>query len=114
LIGTDCPHISLGVFDDALKFLSQNKMVVGPATDGGYYLFGSSFVTEQSIWEKVPYSCDDTLDIFLSLLDENVEKLIPLTDLDEQKEIKNLLQEITDLEIAIESELIYKLKDALN
>ncbi len=40
LIGSDCPFIDSNYFDEAIAQLSQNDVVIGPATDGGYVLFG--------------------------------------------------------------------------
>lgn len=38
LIGTDCPGISTEILSDAFNPLEENALVLGPATDGGYYL----------------------------------------------------------------------------
>ena len=41
LIGTDCPGITPEIMEDAYKALSsETDLVLGPATDGGYYLIG--------------------------------------------------------------------------
>jgi rSAM/selenodomain-associated transferase 2/rSAM/selenodomain-associated transferase 1 len=40
IIGTDIPGISKAVVQNAFDELKQNKMVLGPAKDGGYYLIG--------------------------------------------------------------------------
>lgn len=40
LIGSDCPFIDAGYLDEAIAQLSQNDVVIGPATDGGYVLLG--------------------------------------------------------------------------
>ncbi|MGZ5476432.1 MAG: TIGR04282 family arsenosugar biosynthesis glycosyltransferase [Thermoanaerobaculia bacterium] len=39
-IGVDDPHLSRGTIDHALALLDSVEWVVGPATDGGYYLIG--------------------------------------------------------------------------
>jgi rSAM/selenodomain-associated transferase 1 len=38
LIGSDCPALSRGYFDEADRALSDNDIVLGPARDGGYVL----------------------------------------------------------------------------
>lgn len=39
-IGADCPDITADVLDQAFGALLHDELVVGPATDGGYYLIG--------------------------------------------------------------------------
>lgn len=97
LIGTDCPHISCDLIETAITALnSSTHYVFGPATDGGYYLFGSSRAIEKEIWESVPYSCDQTLSSFQKFLGKTV-LLDPLTDLDEVSDIAMILQEIKSI-----------------
>lgn len=40
LIGTDCPALSADILRAAFHGLLRNDVVLGPATDGGYYLIG--------------------------------------------------------------------------
>ncbi len=40
VIGTDCPDITGGILGAAFDALRRNDLVLGPATDGGYYLIG--------------------------------------------------------------------------
>lgn len=40
LIGTDCPYLTPGILKDSFNRLDQHDLVIGPATDGGYYLIG--------------------------------------------------------------------------
>ena len=40
IIGTDCPDINETILTQAFETLIQQDLVVGPATDGGYYLIG--------------------------------------------------------------------------
>jgi rSAM/selenodomain-associated transferase 1 len=42
LIGSDCPDIDCQLITDALVALQNNQLVLGPATDGGYYLIGTT------------------------------------------------------------------------
>ena len=42
LIGSDCPSLTADGIDRAFAALEQNQVVLGPATDGGYYLIGLS------------------------------------------------------------------------
>ena len=40
LIGSDCPGISAPILSSAFALLTDHDLVLGPATDGGYYLIG--------------------------------------------------------------------------
>ena len=40
IIGTDCPGLTASLLRQAFAQLATHDLVVGPATDGGYYLLG--------------------------------------------------------------------------
>src|SRR4051812_5150712 len=40
IIGSDCPELSPEILHAAFDKLSDHAVVLGPATDGGYYLIG--------------------------------------------------------------------------
>ncbi|MEP7229891.1 MAG: TIGR04282 family arsenosugar biosynthesis glycosyltransferase [Ginsengibacter sp.] len=40
IIGSDCYELSEGIINNAYDLLTENDLVVGPASDGGYYLLG--------------------------------------------------------------------------
>jgi rSAM/selenodomain-associated transferase 1 len=42
IIGTDCPDLSQDLIEDAFLALNSHDVVLGPASDGGYYLIGLS------------------------------------------------------------------------
>ena len=42
IIGSDCPLLSTDILNHAFIELKRNDFVVGPSTDGGYYLLGMS------------------------------------------------------------------------
>lgn len=54
LLGTDIPHLSANIIQDAFKFLKNHETVFGPAEDGGYYLVGLNkmypFLFENMTW----------------------------------------------------------------
>ncbi|MCB0341605.1 MAG: glycosyltransferase [Pseudobdellovibrionaceae bacterium] len=62
LIGADCPHMPTNTLSDAAKSLSPSgeNFVIGPAEDGGYYLFAASKPVAQEIWTGVTYSYEHT------------------------------------------------------
>lgn len=40
IIGSDCPGVTTALLEQAFAELDTHEIVVGPATDGGYYLLG--------------------------------------------------------------------------
>ena len=42
IIGTDCPEIDATLIENAFDLLKEKNVVIGPCTDGGYYLLGMS------------------------------------------------------------------------
>jgi uncharacterized protein len=42
LIGSDCPTLTVTDLQKAFRMLRKNDLVIGPASDGGYYLLGLS------------------------------------------------------------------------
>jgi hypothetical protein len=42
IIGSDCPALTTEMMNKAYKALETNDFVIGPSTDGGYYLLGMS------------------------------------------------------------------------
>ena len=39
-LGSDSPSLPAGCLDEALQLLSEREVVIGPSTNGGYYLIG--------------------------------------------------------------------------
>ncbi|MCI5168068.1 MAG: glycosyltransferase [Candidatus Electrothrix sp. GM3_4] len=42
LIGSDCPGMNPSIITSSLECLQQHDLILGPASDGGYYLIGLS------------------------------------------------------------------------
>jgi len=56
LIGTDSPTLPATMLRAAFKRLDAADAVVGPATDGGYYLIGARRPLPSSVFERMPWS----------------------------------------------------------
>jgi hypothetical protein len=61
IVGTDCPSVTSGLLLQAFEALASSQVVLGPATDGGYYLLGTQ---EHYPWllEGIPWSTSGVLD----------------------------------------------------
>jgi hypothetical protein len=52
VIGSDCPQITKKVIDEAFEKLDAHDAVIGPASDGGYYLIGLRSLHPQLFMNK--------------------------------------------------------------
>lgn len=57
IIGIDCPGITAEVLEQAFATLEQSDCVLGPATDGGYYLIGMRSPTPQ-LFQGIAWSTE--------------------------------------------------------
>ncbi len=94
-IGTDLPTLRRHEIEVALKLLDSCEYVIGPATDGGYYLIGCrgpSF--HPSIFEGVDWGSESvyetTIDHIRSL-GETVALLPVRSDLDHEADLRRFL-----------------------
>ncbi len=61
LIGTDSPTMPRRLIADAFELLKTHDCVLGPATDGGYYLIGLRR-TDSALFDNMTFSSSDVLD----------------------------------------------------
>ena len=89
IIGSDCPEISPALIDNAFGMLDYTDVVIGPATDGGYYLLGLKQMHD-ALFEKKSWS---TSLILSETIGELNARSIPflllpeLSDVDEEKDL---------------------------
>lgn len=84
IIGTDCPELTDVLLTEAFQALQQTDLVLGPATDGGYYLIGLRRMVPE-LFKTIAWSTDrvfqQTVDI-ASRLNLSLTTLPTLTDVD--------------------------------
>ena len=83
-IGTDCPYLSTEILQNAIAALDDHDIVLGPATDGGYYLIGLKH-NAKPIFEKISWSTDRVLKETIGVierLDQSYYLLPELGDVD--------------------------------
>ena len=70
LIGSDCAELTAAVITEAFEQLSQKEVVIGPATDGGYYMVGMNrYIPE--LFDGIAWSTSSVLDNTLAKLKES-------------------------------------------
>lgn len=87
IIGTDCHELKTEILESAFTFLDCNDVVIGPATDGGYYLLGMKSVHKE-LFENMQWSTENVLlDTIKAIQNLNLHyHLLPaLTDLDTEE-----------------------------
>jgi len=60
LIGTDCPTLQSQHLNQAFEALTHSDLVLGPATDGGYYLIGMKRKADY-LFEGISWSTSEVL-----------------------------------------------------
>jgi uncharacterized protein len=61
VIGADCPEVTPADIQTAWRELEAADVVLGPATDGGYWLIGLK-VSRPALFQNMPWSADTLLD----------------------------------------------------
>lgn len=84
IIGTDCPGLSTALLQAAFRALHTADVVLGPATDGGYYLLGLRR-PQPALFQGIPWSTDTVRRDTLAAARQQglrVHELPPLRDVD--------------------------------
>lgn len=64
LIGADAPQITPTSLLAASRSLNDTPYVLGPAQDGGFWLFGGRLPVPSAVWTGTPYSAPRTCAMF--------------------------------------------------
>lgn len=101
LIGADTPQLSAALLREALDGLqgSAPRLVLGPARDGGFWLFGGNVAPPMPVWQQVRYSSPDTARDFMCALSAYGQwrHLPVLTDVDHAGNMDAALAELLQL-----------------
>ncbi|WP_417382653.1 TIGR04282 family arsenosugar biosynthesis glycosyltransferase [Gimesia sp.] len=87
-LGADTPQLPVNLLHEAVEFLALEsdtpQFVIGPACDGGFYLFGSQIALDSKIWLNVPYSIENTACVLREQIQElgEIHLLPELSDVD--------------------------------
>jgi rSAM/selenodomain-associated transferase 1 len=88
LIGTDCPTLQSHHLNQAFEALTHSDLVVGPATDGGYYLIGMNRRADY-LFEGITWSTSQVLSETLNVASQHgltTTLLCELDDIDTQED----------------------------
>jgi len=91
IIGSDCWEIDKGIINEAFKNLDHNQLVIGPASDGGYYLLGMDeyfpFLFQNKSWSTEKLAAETLGDAKAHHL--KTYTLITLNDIDTGEDLKS-------------------------
>jgi uncharacterized protein len=93
IVGADTPHAPRAAYTAALELLDQVDVVLGPATDGGYYLVAAK-APRPELFVGVPMGTDAVLEMTLRRAaagNLRVGLLPPLRDLDRIEDLQAAL-----------------------
>lgn len=103
LLGSDIPEINRNIIEDACRALESSDAVVGPSSDGGYYLIGfaKSVYSEpgflKRFFSSINWSTPEVLDQTISRIDRALleKKILPqLDDMDTVKDLDGLASRV--------------------
>jgi len=101
MIGADCAEITMQHIERAFGMLKIHDVVIGPATDGGYYLIAMNEIHNELLTD-VPWSTEHVLEATKELAEENhlsIGYLETLSDVDHASDLEKhgwLLQDKSD------------------
>ncbi len=98
IIGTDVPDMSNNLISSSFKLLDKKDFVIGPSTDGGYYLLGMKNLN-CDLFSGISWSTETVLDQTINRIDENnfsFAKLEQLHDIDDEQSLKLWMKECTE------------------
>ncbi|WP_462219272.1 TIGR04282 family arsenosugar biosynthesis glycosyltransferase [Ferruginibacter sp.] len=91
IIGSDCYELNSNIIERAFEKLNTADIVIGPVTDGGYYLLGlNKLIPELFInksWSTETVFADTIKDA--TSLQINFHQLPVLNDIDTEKDLRN-------------------------
>ena len=95
LVGSDLPLLAPAHLVLAVRHLAEpaTPYVLGPALDGGFYLFGGRAALPREAWEGVPYGTEGTAAAFRAAVGEYgpLAELEVLPDVDVAEDLPRLL-----------------------
>lgn len=98
LLGTDSPNVPMVEVQEAFEHLKTADVVLGPTSDGGYYLVGAANQTPP-IFADIPWSTSEVLTATTARLEDagiSYAQLDPWYDVDELFDLHQLIEDLQD------------------
>lgn len=82
-VGTDIPAMKRADITAGFKALKHNAAVIGPAKDGGFYLFGLNAPADTGLFDNIRWSHKETCKDMCAAIDGRIAFLRELEDVDD-------------------------------
>ena len=92
IIGSDCPDLTATHIGQAFEALYDKDLVLGPATDGGYYLIGMNR-ENRSLFTQIPWGTETVMESTLKAgakLGLAIKTLETLSDVDRPEDLNHI------------------------
>jgi uncharacterized protein len=92
IIGTDCPDLDAQLMGEAFQKLASHELVLGPATDGGYYLIGLRRLIGE-LFTGINWGTSEVLQQTVEIAERMgiaIASLPPLSDIDRPEDLSIL------------------------
>jgi len=92
VIGTDCPSLSTEIMLEAFTKLTESDVIIGPATDGGYYLIGLKKIIPE-LFQGINWGTSEVLSKTVATaenLNLVIDYLPELSDIDRPEDLEKL------------------------
>ena len=89
IIGIDCPELNIAIIRNAFESLDENDLVLGEASDGGYYLIGLRKIIPE-LFQNIAWGTNKVLSktkIIAQQLKLNIVILPVLSDIDRPEDL---------------------------
>ena len=98
IIGSDCYELNQEVIEQAFSKLKKQDVVIGPATDGGYYLLGLTKLVDE-LFTNVAWSTEEVFNTTTKVLDDlriSYSTTPTLSDIDTVDDLPAALRKIIE------------------
>ncbi|MCL2931502.1 MAG: TIGR04282 family arsenosugar biosynthesis glycosyltransferase [Trichodesmium sp. MAG_R03] len=92
VIGTDCPSLTHEIMLEAFTKLTKSDVIIGPATDGGYYLIGLKKIIPE-LFQGINWGTSEVLSKTVAIaqnLNLAIDYLPELSDIDRPEDLEKL------------------------
>jgi hypothetical protein len=101
LLGADAPQLRPSSLIRAVRVLlnADPQLLIGRASDGGFWMFGGNVELAPALWEQVSYSNADTAQQFMAVMGAQAgfKQSLSLTDVDRLSDFPAVITELTAL-----------------
>lgn len=110
LVGADAPQVCANDIEAAIDFLNNEnpRLVLGPASDGGFWCVGSNQKFPIELWQSISYSQANTYRDFIAAFSPFAEvlNLRTLSDVDEIDDLTSCYLEMHSLKRMTDEQVI--------